>query len=43
MAGDSTALFGIEIPSTDPVFVGTIVGIHIPLGLHASLPVPWEC
>jgi len=33
MAGDSTALFGIEIPSADPVFVGTIVGIHIPLGL----------
>src|SRR5262245_46800948 len=33
MAADSTVIFGIEIPSTDPVFVGAIVGIHIPLGL----------
>ena len=33
MTGDSTVVLGIEIPSTDPVFVGVIVGIHIPLGL----------
>jgi hypothetical protein len=33
MTGDSTVILGIEIPSTDPVFVGVIVGIHIPLGL----------
>jgi hypothetical protein len=33
MTGNSTAVFGIEIPSTDPIFVGVIVGIHIPLGL----------
>jgi hypothetical protein len=29
----STSVLGIDIPSTDPVFVGIIVGIHIPLGL----------
>lgn len=33
MTGDSTLILGIEIPSTDPLFVGTIVGLHIPLGL----------
>ena len=33
MTGDSTVVLGIEIPSTDPVFVGVIVGVHIPLGL----------
>jgi len=33
MTGDSTVILGIEIPSTDPVFIGVIVGIHIPLGL----------
>jgi hypothetical protein len=33
MTGDSTVILGIEIPSTDPVFVGMIVGIHIPLGI----------
>jgi len=33
MAGDSTIILGIEIPSTDPVFIAVIVGIHIPLGL----------
>jgi uncharacterized membrane protein len=33
MTGDSTAILGIEIPSTDPVFIGAIVGLHIPLGL----------
>jgi hypothetical protein len=33
MTGDSTVIFGIEIPSSDPVFVGVIVGLHIPLGI----------
>jgi len=33
MADDSTSILGIEIPSTDPFFVGVIVGVHIPLGL----------
>jgi uncharacterized membrane protein len=33
MTGDSTTVLGIEIPSTDPVFIAVIVGIHIPLGL----------
>jgi hypothetical protein len=33
MTGGSTVVLGIEIPSTDPVFIGVIVGIHIPLGL----------
>ena len=33
MADDSTLILGIEIPSTDPVFVGVIVGLHIPLGI----------
>ena len=31
--GDPTSIFGIEIPSADPVFIAVIVGIHIPLGL----------
>jgi len=33
MTGDSTVILGIEIPSTDPVFTGVIVGLHIPLGI----------
>jgi len=33
MMDDPTAILGIEIPSTDPVFVGVIVALHIPLGL----------
>jgi uncharacterized membrane protein len=33
MTGASTIVLGIEIPSTDPVFVGIIVAVHIPLGL----------
>src|ERR1700716_2763166 len=33
MTSDSTVVLGIEIPSTDPAFVGVIVGVHIPLGL----------
>jgi hypothetical protein len=37
MASDSTIILGIEIPSTDPIFVGVIVGIHIPLGLACAI------
>src|SRR5262245_25760144 len=33
MTGDSTIVAGIEIPSTDPVFLTVVVGIHIPLGI----------
>jgi hypothetical protein len=33
MPGDATNVLGIEIPSTDPVFLAVVVGIHIPLGL----------
>jgi uncharacterized membrane protein len=33
MTGDSMIILGIQIPSTDPVFIAIIVGIHIPLGL----------
>jgi hypothetical protein len=33
MTGASTIVLGIEIPSTDPVFLAVVVGIHIPLGL----------
>ena len=33
MTEQSTTIAGIEIPSTDPVFLGVVVGMHIPLGL----------
>jgi uncharacterized membrane protein len=33
MTDDSTTIAGIEIPSTDPVFLMVVVGIHIPLGV----------
>jgi uncharacterized membrane protein len=33
MSSESTAIAGIEIPSTDPVFLTVVVGIHIPLGI----------
>jgi hypothetical protein len=33
MADDSTLILGIQIPSTDPIFVCVIVGVHIPLGI----------
>lgn len=33
MAGDSTTVAGIEIPSNDPVFLTVVVGVHIPLGV----------
>jgi uncharacterized membrane protein len=34
VADGSTLIAGIEIPSTDPIFLA-IVGVHIPLGLAA--------
>ena len=33
MNGESTVILGIEIPSTDPVFLAVVAGIHIPLGI----------
>jgi len=30
---ESTVVAGIEIPSTDPVFLVTVLGVHIPLGI----------
>jgi uncharacterized membrane protein len=31
--GETTIVAGIEIPSTDPVFLAVVLGVHIPLGL----------
>lgn len=31
--GESTIVAGIEIPSTDPVFLAIVLGVHIPLGV----------
>src|SRR5215471_20093960 len=40
MSGDSTTvIFGIPIPSSDPVFLGTI-GIHVLFGLAAVITGP---
>jgi hypothetical protein len=33
MTGDSTIVSGIDVPSSDPVFLAAVIGIHIPLGL----------
>ena len=33
MTSGSTTLAGIEIPSTDPIFLAVVAGIHIPLGI----------
>jgi hypothetical protein len=33
MTGDATIIGGIVIPSTDPVFLAVVIGVHIPLGL----------
>jgi hypothetical protein len=33
----STTILGIEIPSTDPVFLTVVVGFHIPLGIAATI------
>lgn len=31
--GEATTVAGIEIPSTDPIFLAMIFGVHIPMGL----------
>jgi uncharacterized membrane protein len=31
--GDTTIVAGLEIPSTDPVFLAVVFAVHIPLGL----------
>ena len=31
--GETTIVAGIEIPSTDPVFLAVVLGVHVPLGL----------
>ena len=31
--GEATIVAGVEIPSTDPIFLAPVVGVHIPLGL----------
>ena len=33
MSDDATTIGGIVIPSTDPVFLAVVVGMHIPLGI----------
>jgi hypothetical protein len=33
MDGGSTTIGGIAIPSTDPIFLAVVVGVHIPLGI----------
>jgi uncharacterized membrane protein len=33
MNGNATSIGGIVIPSTDPVFLAVIIGLHIPLGI----------
>lgn len=30
---NSTSVLGIEIPSTDPIFLAVVLGVHIPLGV----------
>src|SRR4029079_16169443 len=37
MTGDTTTILGIQIPSTDPIFIAVIVAIHIPLGLACRI------
>jgi uncharacterized membrane protein len=31
--GEATIVAGIEIPSTDPVFLAVVLGVHIPVGV----------
>jgi hypothetical protein len=31
--GETTIVAGIEIPSTDPVFLAVVLGVHVPLGI----------
>ena len=33
MDGEATTIGGIVIPSTDPVFLAVVIGVHIPLGI----------
>jgi uncharacterized membrane protein len=33
MDGETTTIGGIIIPSTDPVFLAAVIGVHIPLGI----------
>ena len=33
MDGETTTIGGIVIPSTDPVFLAVVIGVHIPLGI----------
>jgi hypothetical protein len=33
MMDSSVSAFGIEIPSTDPIFLAVVLAVHIPLGL----------
>jgi len=33
MTDASTVLLGIEVPSADPIFLGIVFAVHIPLGL----------
>jgi uncharacterized membrane protein len=36
----TTTILGIQIPSIDPLFVGTIIAVHIPLGLASIIAGP---
>jgi hypothetical protein len=38
---DGTTIAGIEIPSTDPVFVGIVIGVHVPLGIACVTAGAW--
>ena len=31
--GEATVVAGIEIPSTNPVFLAVVLGVHVPLGI----------
>ena len=33
MDGKANTIGGIVIPSTDPVFLAVVIGVHIPLGI----------
>ena len=33
MDGEATTIGGIVIPSTDPLFLAVVIGVHIPLGI----------
>ncbi len=42
MGGESIIVAGIEIPSSNPVFLA-IVGVHVLLGLVSQSPAPSQC